>query len=291
MTLVGGTSDLGTIFRMNRDGSGFALVHSFTGNASGGQYPSGSLLESGGVLYGMTQGDGALNLGTIFRVSSDGTGFAILHSFNGYDSDGQDPTGSLIECGGVLYGMTQGGGASRYYGTIFKVNPDGSGYALLHSFTGGASDGDGPYGSLIAVGDVLFGLTLQGGTSDRGTIFRINRDGSGFGLVYSFSGLPSDGSGPSGSLIASGGVLYGATLYGGASNDGTIFRIKPDGSGYALLHSFSEGDSAGVAPNGPLTPLAGSLYGATTGGGLGYVGVLFRLDLQAPRVRRHLARE
>jgi uncharacterized repeat protein (TIGR03803 family) len=289
-TLQGGTSDLGTIFRINRDGTGFGVLYSFGGYTTDGTAPSGALVEFGGVLYGTAAGGGASDMGTIFRINPDGSGFAVLHSFSGSPSDGQNPYSALIESGGVLYGVTLGGGTSDN-GTIFRINPNGSGFAILRFFAGGIADGARPNGKLLPLGGVLFGVTGNGGTSGLGTLFRINPDGSGFALVHSFSGSASDGISPAGSLIESGGVLYGATSRGGAGDDGTIFKVNSDGSGYALLHSFSDGDSAGVSPGGPFTPFAGSLYGATNAGGPASTGVLFRLDVHTPRARRHLGRE
>ena len=56
--------------------------------------------------------------------------------------------------------MTYSGG-SDHEGTIFKIGTDGSGFALLHSFAGGASDGEDPYGSLIQDGSTLYGMTSR----------------------------------------------------------------------------------------------------------------------------------
>ena len=39
-------------------------------------------------------------------------------------------------------------------------------------------------------------------------------------------------------------TLYGTTYYGGASGDGTVFRLNTDGSGYAVLKNFSESEGS-----------------------------------------------
>ena len=278
VTNSGGVSDFGTIFRINLDGSDFTLVHSFTGGVSDGQWPGGSLIGSGGVLYGMTLAGGASGYGTIFKVNPDGSGFTLVHSFAGGTADGDLPSGSLIASGSALFGMTQFGGASQN-GTILKVNPDGSGFALLHSFAGGTADGDLPSGSLIASGSALFGMTQFGGASQGGTIFKVNPDGTDFALVHSFGTGASDGSNPWGSLIASGGVLYGMTSAGGANlHWGTAFKINPDGSDFALLHSFGAGSSKGSEPSGPLVAFDGALYGMTYQGGVGGYGTVFMIN-------------
>ncbi len=277
----------GTIFRLDPDGADYAVVHAF-GTPADGTSPVGPLVALGGALYGMTtMGGGAAQSGLVFKVNPDGSGYTYLHSFVGGASDGAWPHGSLTVSGGVLYGMTWGGGGTGW-GTVFRINPDGSGFTILHSFSGGASDGGFPEGSLTDVGGALVGMTPNGGTGDRGVIFKINPDGTGFALLHSFSDGASDGAFPSGSLTNVGGVLYGMTPSGGAGEGGTIFRIRPDGSGFALLYSFI-GSSGGHA--GPSPTLAGGQVFGVWHGGSAEGDAIFRLDLPQPRARRHLTRD
>ncbi len=60
--------------------------------------------------------------------------FHDLHDFAGPTSDGAQPFGSLILDSGVLYGMTEFGGASGNNGIIFSCNRDGSNLQVLHSY-------------------------------------------------------------------------------------------------------------------------------------------------------------
>jgi uncharacterized repeat protein (TIGR03803 family) len=299
MTLYGGANNNGTIFKINPDGSGYALLHSFSEGAGDGKYPHGSLIASGGALFGMTSGGGASDIGTIFKINPDGSGFALLHSFAGGAGDGQAPYGSLIDFGGALYGMTSGGGArcsaisGGNYGTIFKINPDGSGFALLHSFQrfDGAytycNEGSHPQGSLIEFGGMLYGMAVDGSSNsfnnyNPGLIFKINPDGSGYIWLYEFRAWRSEpgqqGGHPYGSLIASGeGTLYGMASEGGASDKGTVFKINFDGSGFSLLHSFAGGAGDGKYPYGSLINIGETLYGMTSHGGSTDLGVIFSL--------------
>src|SRR5262249_6195758 len=140
--------------------------------------------------------------------------FTLLHSFSTAASDGSSPTGSLLQSGTTLYGMTSRGG-SNGTGTIFRIG-GAAGFSLLHSFAGGASDGAGPsYGSLIQSGSTLYGTTYSGGSNNIDTIFKIGTDGTGFSLLHSFIGI--DGTHPNGSLIQSGSTLYGVTVQGGSN--------------------------------------------------------------------------
>jgi uncharacterized repeat protein (TIGR03803 family) len=266
MTALGGSLNSGTAFKMNTDGTGFTLLHSFTSGGSDGSIPFGSLTVSGSTLYGMATHGGVGNGGTVFKMNTDGTGFTTLRSFAGGGGDGDTPNGSLTLDGSTLYGMTAGGGTSGR-GTVFQMNTDGTGFTLLHSFTGGGSDGMSPFGALTLSGSTLYGMTYGGGTNDLGTVFKMNTDGDGFNLLHSFAGGVSDGSRPFGSLTLSGSTLYGMTYEGGVSDAGTAFQMNTDGTGFALLHSFNGGVSDGSHPSGSLTLDGSTLYGTTRFGG------------------------
>ncbi len=82
-------------------------------------------------------------------------------------SDGYNPIGSLIADGSKLYGMSYYGGPSDY-GVIFSIQTDGAGFTLLHGFAGGPDDGAYTYGSLIADGSTLYGVTKTGGPEGGG---------------------------------------------------------------------------------------------------------------------------
>ncbi len=118
------------------------------------------------------------------------------------------------------------------------MNTDGSGYAVLKSFTGGT---DGAYvsGSLVLAGSTLYGTAGGGGSSGHGVVFRVNTVGSGFAVVRSFTG--SDGGYPFGGLLLAGTTLYGATTYGGSQGNGVLFKLNTDGSGYTVLNSSAGG--------------------------------------------------
>ena len=118
----------------------------------------------------------------------------------------------------------------------------------------------------VANGD-LYGLTKYGGLNNLGVIFRIKTDGSGFTKLLDFDGI-AKGSYPWGSLIlGTDGSLYGTTLAGGLHNDGTVFKINQDGSGFVKLTDF-DGAAKGLNPAGNLLQANdGMLYGMARGGG------------------------
>ncbi|MCX6567036.1 MAG: hypothetical protein NTW38_11550, partial [Candidatus Aminicenantes bacterium] len=279
MTELGGAYGAGTIFKMNADGTGYSILHSFIGGSSDGCNPYGSLILIDSALYGLTFKGGSGH-GTLFKIYTNGSGFTLLHSFSGDLSNGYYPYGSLIAIGSTLFGMTYYGGTNGA-GTIFKIETDGTGFSLIHSFAGGASDGSNPTGSLKSFGSVLFGMTQYGGTNNTGTIFKINTNGTGFMLLHSFTNTVIDGTQANGDLLLSGATLYGMTPNGGLNGAGIIFKINMNGTGFALLHSFNW-PSDGYYPNGSLIEFNNVLYGMTVNGGVGVssstTGTIFQIN-------------
>jgi len=249
-----------------------------------GDAPAAELIEGGdGALYGTATHGGVDNGGTVFKLFPDGSDFTVLHSFVlGGGTGGDHPFAALLQASdGALYGTTLYGGAGAG-GTVFKLPPVGSSFTVLHSFTAGsATDGANPFAKLIEGSDGnLYGITSLGGASDAGTVFKLAPDGSGFAIVYSFTG-GDDGYGPYGGLAqASDGALYGTTTILGANGGGTIFQVFPDGTGFTVLHSFAGGDSDGSIPYGRLIQASdGNFFGTTTVGGNANHGTLFRLNI------------
>ena len=273
-----------TVFVMNTNGTGLTTLHTFTGAPNDGSQPVGQLVLSGQSLYGMTTfGGSATNQGTIYAVNTDGSGYQILHVFGASHDDGVAPFDSLTLVDSYLYGMATSGrtpDGSSVPGVIFRINLNGTGYTNLHFFASDGSEGAlaSSSCSLIASGSTLYGMTSAGGSTNRGTIFKINTDGTGFTTLYLFHGAV-DGSAPNGDLILSGSTLYGMTTYGGNSDAlfgcGSIFQVQTDGSGFELLHSFVDG--CGL-PLGSLTLVSSNLYGMTSRGGTNDDGVIFQIN-------------
>jgi uncharacterized repeat protein (TIGR03803 family) len=285
MTNSGGTNGSGTTFKIKPDGTGYAKLLDFAGGAADGTAPMGSLVSDATFLYGMTNSGGNINgVGTIFKIKPDGTGYSKLLDFDGA-SNGQFPSGSLISDGNYLYGMTEYGGTNNL-GTVFKIQTDGTGYSKLLDFAG-VANGSKPFGSLISVGTFLYGMTEYGGTNNMGVLFKIKPDGTGYFKLLDFAGI-ANGSKPLGSLISDGTFLYGMTRHGGSNSSGTIFKIKPDGTGYVKLLDFA-GASNGQWPGGTLISDGTYLYGMTLYGGTSGAGVLFKYALATGIVEKNMA--
>ena len=81
----------------------YNLLHQFGSIPYDGQNPLGNLTLSGSTFYGMTYNGGTNNDGVIFQISTNGTGYTILHQFGSTPSDGQNPAGDLTLSGSTLY--------------------------------------------------------------------------------------------------------------------------------------------------------------------------------------------
>lgn len=272
MTMSGGDNDLGSVFQVSTNGSGYSVLRSWAGAAADGSMPLGSPVVSGSTLYGQTQYGGSSLSGTVFALTTSGS-FSLLHSFGDRGGDGGNPWGGLLRDGATLYGCTRYGGSNNA-GTIFKINEDGSNYAALYSF----STGQQPSGSLVLENGTLYGMTAFGGAGNYGTIFSISTNGTGYTTLHSFTGGPWDGSQPRGSLICSGGTLYGMAPFGGSYGGGIVFSLSTSGANYTVLREFSGAADDGAHPYGSLILGSGRLFGMTTGGGETDEGTIFRME-------------
>ncbi len=276
-TSNGGTNSYGTVFRVNRDGSGYQVLQAFA--YTNGAGPSGVVAQGAdGFLYGVTVGGDRLNnlsnAGTIFKVNTNGAGFQVVRYFNSFSANA--PVDGLVRGpDGAFYGVASG--YSGAYGSVYRFNADGSGYTNLHVFNGVGNEGRSPAGRLLLAGDgMLYGTTFNGGSNDVGTVFKINPTGANFVQIYEFSG--TNGANPSTALIQGvDGFLYGTTYDGGTNGGyGTVFKLDTNGGSFQVLrHMGLEGywiDAELV--QGP----DGSLFGTLEGGGLYGLGQAFRIS-------------
>jgi uncharacterized repeat protein (TIGR03803 family) len=249
------------------------VVYNFQGAT--GAYPSGTLLDVNGALFGTTSSGGADNFeGTVFMLTTSGNE-TVLHSF-GSGTDGSDPMGALVALRGTLYGTTNAGGAHNL-GTVFSITTSGV-EKVLYSFKGGA-DGSGPDAGLLVVDGVLYGTTSGGGANGFGTVFRVGTGGKEK-VLYSFKG-GTDGSNPQAALINVNGKLYGTTAYGGGSTQcnggcGTVFSTTTSGS-ESVFYSFRGGFADGSLPEAALLDVSGTLYGTAYRSGAGNLGIVFAI--------------
>ena len=265
-------------------------LYSFNASSTDGQTLIGDTPQAltagpSGALYALTQSGGPQGSGAVVQFQAGGVRPALL-----YGLGSSSPGGSLL-CGasGTLYGTDAQSGANTD-GIVYKFAPGGGGYTALHSFSavdsnGVNADGSLPSGAALQAADgSVYGETLLGGAAGSGVVYKINPNGTGFTVLHSF-GSGTDGQNPSGGLMAGpSGFLYGATAFGGSGGDGTLFKIKPDGSGYTVLYQFSaddgnEANADGATPiSAPTLGSDGLLYGVTPVGGPDGTGVIYQVS-------------
>jgi len=263
-TIKGGTGcgakGCGTIFSVEPGGKETTLFR-FDKDTDGTR-ALGTLITDGlGNLYGTTSERGPAGFGTAFELAPDGT-FTVLHAFANQLDGGFVFAGLVRDKAGDLYGAAVTGGAGDS-GTVFEIAATGS-FTVLHAFDG--QDGFGTIASLTAdkAGN-LYGTAFKGGaTFNGGAVYKLSPDGTET-ILYNFTG-GADGQFPNSQLIFDkDGNLYGTTVEGGASGQGTVYRLTPDGT-ESVLYSFSGGSDGGLPVGGVLLK-RGRLYGATSQGG------------------------
>lgn len=268
-TKGGGPNNHGTVYKLKKDGTDFTVLFDFPDEING-FYPEGGLYFDGTYLYGGTTNGGSNSGGVLYKIKPDGSDFSVVFNL-GCALSGCSNYGAAVSDGVYLYGMTVGGGAGSL-GTVFRVKPDGSDFSVLMDMMDDPNGAWG-YGSLVLDGTTLYGMTNNGGEDNRGTIFKIETDGSGYQKLLDFD--DDNGAQPLGSLILVGSTLYGMAELGGVPYLGTLFQINTDGSGFTILHEF-DGAETGAYPFGTLVYANGALFGMTNSGGSNDVGVIFR---------------
>jgi len=263
----------GTVFKLSKSGTE-TVLYIFSGSPDGGFPLAGLIQDKAANLFGTTEGGGTSGVGTVFEVSATGTE-TVLYSFTG-GADGGYPSGGVImDAAGDLYGTTQYGGSHENEGVVYKLTQTGI-LTVLHSFVGGKTDGCYPFGTpVMDRNGNLYGTALGCGSSQNGIVWKVSQDGTE-SVLHNFAGGASDGKYPAAGLIMdANGSLYGDTQQGGASGDGTVYKLNKKGA-LTLLHSFSK--PHGKDPQASLIRDAkGNLYGTTVEGGRGGYGTVWKL--------------
>jgi len=135
----------------------------------------------------------------------------------------------------------------------------------------------------------LYGTTSFGGLKGGGTVFELQRGPNGTWtrkVLYPFKVGIYDGQRPQGGVIFdAAGNLYGTTFWGGLYNQGEVFELIPQATGYwkeKVLHSFGGTTQDGQNPNaGVIFDSLGNLYGTAMNGGGHGVGIVYELMPQS----------
>jgi uncharacterized repeat protein (TIGR03803 family) len=220
----------------------------------------------------------------------------LLYKFPADVLSGGLPSGRLLfDSSGNIYGTTERGGTGFDNGVVFKLTPpatQGGAWTqeVLYSFQGnnhGVSDGAQPMGGVVMdENGALYGVTVRGGISSRGAIYKLTPPSTPGGTwtetILHFFGGDLNGMGPASRLLrVKNGALIGTTLAGGKFGAGTVFRLKPPATGQTawtlnLLYHFTGGSDGGTPSGELILDSTGALYGMTMKGGAGF-GTVYKL--------------
>ncbi len=218
----------GVVWELTPSGGNWSESVPYYFSGSDGSSPAaGVVLDSTSHVYGTTQYGGMFNLGIVFQLTHNGNTWveSILQNFD--EANGAQPLGNVLLDGSAIYGTTSRGGAGGVGGQAFQLMNSGGTWmeSVLYTFTGES----GPAGDLVmdSAGD-LYGTTLQEGTNNFGTIFKLSPSGGTYTytLLHAFNG--QDGAQPRGSIVMdANGNLYGTTAGGGPHNRGVVWELSP----------------------------------------------------------------
>lgn len=273
MALKGGANNTGTIYKFDPGTNILTNVYDFPLPLTVMNTPPvHEFVEIAGFLYGVRYLLGSLNAGYIFKYELATGTVTVIHNFD--PNTGGVPMASLLNVGGVLYGM----GSDDFftgYGILFKINTDGTGYTVLKRF-GIDTPGKKPYGTLmIATNGKVYGVTKLGGDNNEGTLFEYDYSTNSIVVVHSFAS--AHGKFPVGKLIEVNGKLYGGTSAGGVNGSGVMYEYNITKGTYNVLYSpVPEFGNQFVSS---FIYWNSTFYGLMVDGGLNNAGVIFKMVL------------
>ncbi|WP_299053725.1 choice-of-anchor tandem repeat GloVer-containing protein [uncultured Polaribacter sp.] len=269
-TYDGGANDLGVIYKVDQSGQNYEKVYDFE-TATGSKPIGGLTLANNGKLYGFTTADGkivnpgaAIALGTFYEFDPLTNSFVVIEYIDDQSAIGNFFLDApILSADGLLYMASQDFGLADFVGKLSSFNPTDGTFTVLETFTNYFGQ---PKSKLLEASDGnLYITTFNGGTSNKGAIVKYNKALNSLERLYSSSGNEFRSSFNNQLYEASNGVLYGSSREGGSSQQGCVFKINKDGSGYETLFSMVSGITAqGSNPEGGFVEFNGLLYGTTT---------------------------
>lgn len=264
----GGVQGEGFIYKINPDGSGFTKLFDFNSQSGTGAFPEALKEGQDGMLYGATSGTGNGSIkATIFKIDKNGSNFTTLKTLNGTT---ESDVISEIHLGsdGIIRGFVRDG--------LFKMNIDGSGYAILPSTS--------KYGrglsSCVEYNNFIYGVYSNGGNPDE--VYKWNMQTDVITVIHTFT--DADVSNTNAGLTLAAGKLYGVT----ASSDplshpdeyGFIYEIDPINDQFRVTNAvFSGTGSNGVQKSEMTFDGDKYLYGFQLKQGANGKGTIFRYDI------------
>lgn len=176
--------------------------------------------RNGGSAAVARKGLVAILISILMVAASQAQTFTVLHAFSN-STDGEDPTGLVMDASGNFYGTT-GAGGSNLGGTLWKLTSAGT-FSVLHAFSN-ATDGEDPKALMMDSSGNFYGTTGSGGANLGGTLWKRTSTGT-FSVIHAFSNA-TDGENPGGLHLDTSGNFYGTTGTGGSNLGGTLWKVR-----------------------------------------------------------------
>ena len=285
----------------------FQVIHYFSGGADGATPAAGLTVDAAGKFYGTSNGVESGSNGTVFKLTSGGSGWTLAPLNNFHQGGGGARPDSKVAIGpnGNLFGVTYLGGqgdcvGNGSCGVVYELQPPPRACAsflcswtqiVLHQFNDLPDAGVPESDVIFDRSGSLYGTTQYGGSGicfnsihlnyGCGAVYKVTPSEGGWTetVIYNFQG-GNDGQMPWGGLISdAAGNLYGTTWTGGSADCGTIFELSPSGGSWTetVLYTFQCTEGAGPWGN-LIADQSGNLYGAAIVGGVNNGGVIFELS-------------
>jgi uncharacterized repeat protein (TIGR03803 family) len=273
VTSFGGTGNCdgycgdGVLYRINRNESGFTVLHKFCSdaNCADGHYPGVMVTGTDGNLYGTTQAGGTgasctnIGCGTLFRVTPSSGSYEVVVNFT--SANGGIPSNLSVASDGTFYGIALGTTA-----VVLFHYTEATGSLQSFSVNFPLIDGDLPSSPLmmtIGPNGNIYGLYAIYAMDGAG-VFEVNPDGSNLQLFPFYTTNPGRGT-PYAMILASDGNFWVGDESGIAGKGyGDIITLSPaDGSLIRTLQPFSPASALGVFPETLIQASNGLLWGST----------------------------
>ena len=251
----------GLLYRVNKDGTGFRIIHKFCSDTTcGGLRQSSTALVTGtdGNLYGTVYGAGS-PFGSIFRITRSTGAYEIVFNFNFSTNEGY-PSGLTVAADGTFYGIALGSSPAllfHYTPSTGNLTTATLNFPVFNEFFPSSPASGltfGPNGNLYG----LYQIYAENGEG----VFEVAPDGSNLQLLPFYTTNAGGGS-PDGLLLASDGNFWMAD-YNGSSGFGDIITLSPtDGTLIQTLTPFSATAAVGAYPAGLIQAKDGTLWGST----------------------------